>query len=61
MRTVKKAARVKRIPIPKDTELFFMGDKDTGSPRTRNIKRLPEGTKVPVTKRPRRIKNVAVA
>ena len=61
MRAVKKAATVKRTPLPKDTEVFFMGD-DT-PPRTRNIKRLAEsGAKVPpTTKRRRRIKHVAAA
>ena len=59
MRTVKKvAARVKRIRIPKDTELFFMGE--DASPHTRNMKRLAEGgAKVPSIKRPRRIRKAA--
>ena len=58
LRSVKKAATVKRMPIPKDTEVFFMGE-DT-SPRARNIKRLAEGgAKVPVIKRRKRIRNVA--
>ena len=60
LRTVKKAATVKRMPIPKDTEVFFMGE--DASPRARNIKRLAEGgAKVPAIKRRKRIRNVAVA
>ena len=59
MRNVKKAATVKRKPIPKDTEVYFMGE--DASPRTRNVKRLAEaGAKVPTAKRQRNIKCVAV-
>ena len=55
MRAVKKAARAKRKPVGKDTEVFFMGE--DLSPRTRNIKRLAEGgAKVPAIKRRKGIK-----
>ena len=54
IRAIKKAARVKTKPVPKDTEVFFMGE--DAPPRTRNIKRLADaGAKVPPSaKRPRR-------
>ena len=61
MRAVKKAASVKRIPIPAKTDVFYMGEE--ASPRKLAVKRLAAGgAKVPsVFKRPRRMKNIAVA
>ena len=59
LRAVKKAASVKRIPVPAKTDVFYMGEE--ASPRKLAVKRLAAGgAKVPAIKRPRRSKNVAV-
>ena len=53
LRAVRKAARVKRKPIPAGTDVFYVGEQ--ASPRTDAVKRLAEGgAKVPRVQRSRR-------
>ena len=53
LRAVKRAARVKRKPIPAGTDVFYVGEQ--ASPRQNAVKRLAEGgAKVPRAKRSRR-------
>ena len=53
LRTVRKAARVKRKPIPAGTPVVYFGEE--ASPRKDAVKRLAEGgAKVPRVKRSRR-------